>query len=76
MTRPARLFAPLVLLVALQPARAQRPEAASDTLGRRDSTAVVLEPLTVRASIIPSAGATVGSGVPARVSILSGRQAA
>src|SRR5262245_24695522 len=43
-----------------------------DTLGV--ATPIVLEPIEVRGSIIPAAGPTVGSGVPARVSIVTGRE--
>jgi iron complex outermembrane recepter protein len=61
---------------ALTTVGAQRPTPAAprDTTQRRDSTGVVLSPVQVRASIIPSAGPTVGSGVPARVSVIGGRQ--
>lgn len=65
-----------MLLGAPADMRAQQPTAAAprDTAQRRDSVPAVLAPVTVRASIIPSAGPTVGSGVPARVSVLTGRQ--
>lgn len=50
--------------------RAQRPATVRDTLDRRDSTAVRLAPVAVHASIVPSAGPAVGSGVPARVTVI------
>ena len=43
-------------------------------MGAPDSSAVVLAPVEVHASIIPAAGPAIGSGVPARVSLLDGRQ--
>jgi len=42
---------------------------------RTDSTRLyVLPPIEVRASIIPTAGPTVGSSVPARIAIVTGRE--
>jgi outer membrane receptor protein involved in Fe transport len=61
-----------------------RPTASAqvpDTTQRRDTTrkprpdsGVVLSRVEVRASIIPAAGPTIGSGVPARVTVLSRRE--
>ena len=62
---------------ALSDASAQVP----DTAQRRDTTskqrrdsAVALSRIEVRASIIPIAGPTIGSGVPARLTVISGPQ--
>ena len=66
-----------------QTPRTQKSDAAKDSTsdsirGRRDphrdSAGVVLAPVEVRVSIVPSAGPTIGSGVPARVSVVSGRE--
>lgn len=43
----------------------------SSAARRRDSTAVRLAPVAVRASIAPTAGTAVGSGVPARITSVS-----
>lgn len=51
------------------PASAQAP----DTARVRDSAAVELPPVEVVATILPVAGPTIGSGVPARVSSIAGR---
>jgi outer membrane receptor protein involved in Fe transport len=45
----------------------------SDTTSGRD-TAVVLAPIEVIGSILPAAGPRIGSGVPARISVFTGRQ--
>lgn len=46
----------------------------SDTAKTQDTVAVVLPPIEVTASIAPTAGPTIGSGIPARISIISRRQ--
>ncbi|TFG47910.1 MAG: hypothetical protein E4H38_07355, partial [Gemmatimonadales bacterium] len=51
------------------PARAQQPDST-----RADSGAVQLEELEVVGSIVPAAGPGVGSGVPARVTTVTGAQ--
>jgi outer membrane receptor protein involved in Fe transport len=51
---------------------AARDRAARDSAARRDSGAVHLAPVEVRTSIAPTAGVTVGSDVPARVSTVAG----
>ncbi|MHB1223010.1 MAG: TonB-dependent receptor plug domain-containing protein [Gemmatimonadaceae bacterium] len=40
----------------------------------RDSTGVRLAPVRIRASIVPTAGPAIGSGVPARISIIGRRE--
>ncbi|MGH7621868.1 MAG: TonB-dependent receptor plug domain-containing protein, partial [Gemmatimonadaceae bacterium] len=54
-------------------ASAQQPDSAAraDSIARRDSVHV-LAPVEVQASIAPVAGPTIGSGVPARITVLSG----
>jgi iron complex outermembrane recepter protein len=63
-------------VVALAPrgALAQQPDtvARRDSTVRRDSTIAHLAPVEVHASIAPVAGPTIGSGVPARITTLSG----
>ncbi|HEU5171347.1 MAG TPA: TonB-dependent receptor plug domain-containing protein, partial [Gemmatimonadales bacterium] len=61
-----------LLAGALVPAAlaAQAPDST-----RRDTTALTLEPIEVVGSIRPSAGPTVGSGVPARVTIIGEEEA-
>src|SRR6185437_6469164 len=61
-------------LLAAPCAAAQRPDS-TRRRQRRDS-AVVLAPLEVRASIVPAAGPSVGSGVPARITIIGHDQLA
>jgi outer membrane receptor protein involved in Fe transport len=72
-------FTVLVLIMAslAAPPRAagqQRDTTHHDTLGV--TTPIVLDPIEVRGSIVPVAGPTVGSGVPARVSIVTGPEIA
>jgi iron complex outermembrane receptor protein len=64
--------------------RAQQPDSAAraDSIARRDSvlrhaaarrdSVHVLAPVEVQASIVPVAGPTIGSGIPARITVLSG----
>src|SRR4051812_2677736 len=74
-----------IFIVALTPdvARAQQADSvARDSLARRDSllragamrrdSIHVLAPVEVQASIAPVAGPTIGSGIPARITTLSG----
>jgi outer membrane receptor protein involved in Fe transport len=70
----ASAIAPLITLLALAaPVGAQvRADSAAARDSARTREGVVLAPVEVRASIVPSAGPTIGSGVPARVSVLSG----
>jgi len=58
----------LALPLLAAPLAAQKPDST-----RRD-TAVVIAPIEVVGSIVPTAGPTVGSGVPAHVSTVTGRQ--
>jgi iron complex outermembrane recepter protein len=61
-----RFIAGLALVLAAAPLSAQQ----TDTT-RRDTTVVELAPIEVVGSILPSAGPVVGSGVPARVTVLN-----
>lgn len=74
-----------IVIVALTPrgVRAQQTDsAARDSLARRDSvlraaasrrdSVHVLAPVEVQASIAPVAGPTIGSGIPARITTLTG----
>ncbi len=56
----------LALSLAL-PLAAQQPDST-----HRDSTVVELAPIEVVGSIVPTAGANIGSGVPARISTVTG----
>jgi outer membrane receptor protein involved in Fe transport len=58
-----------LFLVSATRVGAQQPDST-----RKDSAAVVLPPIEVVGSIRPFAGPGVGSGVPARLTILSGRE--
>lgn len=65
--RPGR-FCACVLLLAARGAPGQQPDSAStDTLAR-------LAPVEVRASILPGAGGSPASGLPARITTLSGSE--
>ena len=62
----------LILLVSLAgalPLSAQQPDST-----RRDTAAVVLPPIEVVGSIRPFAGPGVGSSIPARITILTGKE--
>ncbi|HSB52812.1 MAG TPA: TonB-dependent receptor plug domain-containing protein, partial [Gemmatimonadales bacterium] len=61
-----RILLASTLLLAAVPLSAQQ----RDTT-RRDTTVVELAPIEVVGSILPSAGPVVGSGVPARVTVLN-----
>jgi outer membrane receptor protein involved in Fe transport len=52
------------------------PPAAAQTLDstRARDTALVLPPIEVIGSILPTAGPRIGSGIPARISVFTGRQ--
>src|SRR5437763_16433658 len=66
-------FTLAILTLASAPdarALAQQPR---DSTQRRDS-AVTLPSVGIRASIAPTAGSAVGSAVPARLAIVTGRQ--
>ena len=62
---PRRILIPMLIL-ASAPLQAQRPDST-----KKDSTVIVLPPIEVVGSILPAAGPMVGSGVPARVTILT-----
>ncbi len=66
------VLATLVLAASVK-AQNSQPAAPRDT-SQKDTTVYKLSPLEVHASIIPSAGPRIGSGVPARVSTLSRQQ--
>lgn len=68
--RTACALAATVTLAAARAGAQERP----DSAGRADSARVRLPTVEVRASIVPSAGPAIGSGVPARVSVIDGRQ--
>jgi outer membrane receptor protein involved in Fe transport len=59
----------LLLLAGTTRVVAQQPDTT-----RKDTTAVELAPIEVVGSIIPTAGPAIGSGVPARVSIVTGQE--
>ncbi len=63
-----RLPFSLALIIAAAPLAAQQPDST-----RRDTSVVELAPIEVVGSILPSAGPVVGSGVPARVTVLNRR---
>jgi outer membrane receptor protein involved in Fe transport len=63
----------LTLILSLISAGAANLHAQQPDTTRKD-TAVVLKPIEVVGSIIPTAGPSIGSGVPARISIVTGRQ--
>ncbi len=66
--RAARAFLLGALLIgAPRPATAQVPDST-----RRDTAVVALPEIQVTGSIVPTAGPGVGSGVPARISVISG----
>jgi len=69
----ALLAALAALAAAAAPAVAAAQQPPNDTTARRDSGATVLPAVQVRASIAPTAGTTIGSGTPARISTISGR---
>ena len=79
--RAAALVAGVVSLLALFAVTGHSIASAQVTTQRRDTTSrqrgdtgVRLAPVEVRASIIPAAGPTIGSGVPARISTITGRE--
>ena len=55
------------------PLRAQEPTAPADSAAA-DSTVTRLAPIEVIGSIVPSAGPGVGSGIPARISVVTGAE--
>ncbi len=63
-----RLPIVFTLLLVAAPLAAQQPDST-----RRDTSVVELAPIEVVGSILPSAGPVVGSGVPARVTLLNRR---
>ena len=65
-----RLFATgIILLGAAVSLHAQQPDSA-----KTDSSAIQLQEIEVVGSIAPTAGATIGSGVPARISVVTGEE--
>jgi iron complex outermembrane receptor protein len=67
---PHLLAGALVLALMPPPAGAQQP----DTTRQDTTPSFTLPPIEVRASIIPTAGPTVGSSVPARIATVTGRE--
>jgi len=66
----SRLFATgIILLGAVGSLHAQQPDSA-----KTDSSAIQLQEIEVVGSIAPTAGATIGSGVPARISVVTGEE--
>ena len=65
----ATLLAGAVLLACPCAAGAQTPDST-----RRDTSAVQLETIEVVGSIAPTAGPTIGSGIPARISTVTGEE--
>jgi outer membrane cobalamin receptor len=66
----SRLFATgIILLGAAASLHAQQPDSA-----KTDSSAIQLQEIEVVGSIAPTAGATIGSGVPARISVVTGEE--
>ncbi len=70
MYRPLQVSLLLIAFFA-GPLVAQQPDSARV---RKDSAIVELAPIEVVGSIIPTAGPTIGSGVPARISTVTGEQ--
>jgi iron complex outermembrane receptor protein len=66
-----RCLSGFVLLTLLLAAGAQAQQVDST---KRDTTAQHLQTIEVTGSIVPTAGPTIGSGVPARISTVSGEQ--
>jgi iron complex outermembrane receptor protein len=66
----SRFFATgIILLGAAASLHAQQPDSA-----KTDSSAIQLQEIEVVGSIAPTAGATIGSGVPARISVVTGEE--
>src|SRR5438093_5182111 len=60
-------------LLTPTPLRAQQPDSTKPDTTHRDSTRVTkLETIEVTSSIAPTAGPTIGSGIPARISTVTG----
>ena len=72
LTLLARLCAPLLVPAALA---AQVPDSTRADTARADTTRVTkLQEIEVVGSIAPTAGPTIGSGIPARISTVTGEQ--
>ena len=70
-----RLFATgIILLGAVASLHAQQPDSAKTDSAKTDSSAIQLQEIEVVGSIVPTAGATIGSGVPARISVVTGEE--
>src|SRR4026208_1126041 len=59
----------IILLGAPVTLQAQHPDSV-----KTDSSAIQLQEIEVVGSIAPTAGATIGSGVPARISVVTGEE--
>jgi iron complex outermembrane receptor protein len=62
-------FSLILVFSLVSPASAQQPDTT-----RRDTTVVELAPIEVIGSIAPTAGVSIGSGIPARISTVTGRE--
>ena len=62
------------VLACATPLRAQEPVPGPDSAAAADSTVTRLAPIEVIGSIVPSAGPGVGSGIPARISVVTGAE--
>ncbi|HSR91624.1 MAG TPA: TonB-dependent receptor plug domain-containing protein, partial [Gemmatimonadales bacterium] len=70
-----RLFTTgIILLGAAVSLHAQQPDSAKTDSVKTDSSAIQLQEIEVVGSIAPTAGATIGSGVPARISVVTGEE--
>ncbi|MFQ5889804.1 MAG: TonB-dependent receptor [Gemmatimonadota bacterium] len=69
-------FAKAFVLIALIAGGLARSAVAqdADTAAKRDTATFQLQPIEVIGSIVPAAGPGIASGVPARVSVLAGRE--
>jgi outer membrane receptor protein involved in Fe transport len=63
-----------VLWIGIALAGLAAPGAAQTADSTAPDTAVVLPPIEVIGSILPAAGPRIGSGIPARISVFTGRQ--
>ena len=69
MSLRSNLWSLAAVCAMVAPAAAQAP----DTTKGKDSVAVVLPPVEVIGTILPVAGPIIGSGIPARISTISGK---
>jgi len=73
--RPFAWCVPLALLLLPVAARGQvRDSTARDTTAKDTAAVTQLQEIEVVGSIAPTAGPTIGSGIPARISTVTGQQ--